>query len=403
MAKAFGCVRVVFNDAVAARKQAHRDGRPYPATGRLSKKLITEAKKTSERAFLAEVSAVVLQQALADCDRAWRGFFDSLKGKRKGPKLGPPRFKKRASRQAIRFTRNARFQVLDNKRLRLPKIGDLDVRWSRNLPADPSSVTVVKDACGKYFVSFVVAVDTEPLAEVDSDTGIDLGLSSFAVLKGRIIASPKFLRQAERRLKKANREVSRKRKGSKNRAKARVKLAKVHARVANKRRDFIEQATTVIVRENQAVYAEDLNVKGMANCKSRRGKSVHDQALGAFLRTLEAKCARYGRSFVKVDRWFPSTQMCSACAAVTGPKSPKGLSIREWTCPCGAQHDRDVNAEHNIRNEGRRMLADLAAGQAESLNDCGARVRPETPAQRREAVTHQSAGRMQAKPALKAQ
>ncbi|TWJ16100.1 putative transposase [Stackebrandtia albiflava] len=391
LAKAFGCARVVFNDAVAARKQAYRSGSPYPTTGELSKKLITEAKKTPGREFLAEVSAVVLQQALADCDRAHRNFFDSVKGKRKGAKLGPPRFKKRSARQSIRFTRNARFRVLDNKRLRLPKIGDLDVRWSRRLPAEPSSVTVVKDSTGKYFASFVVDIgEPEPLPDVADDTGIDLGLSSFAVLKGRVITSPKFFRQAERKLRKASRELSRKQQGSKNRAKARVTLAKVHARIANRRRDFIEQATTAIVRENQAVYVEDLNVKGMATRKGRRGKSVHDQALGAFLRALETKCARYGRGFARVDRWFPSTRMCSACAAITGPKGLTGLSVRQWTCPCGTHHDRDVNAQINIRNEGRRILADLAAGQAESLNACGAQIRPDIPAPRRETGTHRS-------------
>lgn len=393
MAKAFGCARVVFNDAVAARKRAHRDGQTYPTMGALSKELITEAKKTLERGFLSEVSVVVLQQALADCDRAWRNFFNSLKGKRQGPKLGPPRFKKRSSRQSIRFTRNARFQVLDNKRLRLPKIGDLDVRWSRDLPADPSSVSVIKDATGRYFCSFVVEAGNELLPELpdDCDTGVDLGLSSFAVLRGRVISSPKFFRQAERKLRKANQNLSRKQKGSNNRRKARLRFAKLHARVADKRRDFIEQETTRIVRENQAVYVEDLNVKGMAAKRGRRGKSVHDQAMGAFLRILEAKCARYGRDFVRVDRWFPSTQLCSRCGRITGPKGLEGLKVRTWVCCCGAVHDRDTNAEHNIRSEGRRMLADLAAGQAERLNACGGQVRPgDIPAQARETGTHQT-------------
>ncbi|MGH8878368.1 MAG: RNA-guided endonuclease InsQ/TnpB family protein [Stackebrandtia sp.] len=389
LARAFGSARVVFNDVVAARKAAYRDGLPYPSAGELSKGLITEAKKTPHRKFLCGVSVVALQQALADCDRAWRNFFDSLKGKRKGARLGPPRFKKRSARQAIRFTRNARFQILDNGRLRLPKIGDLDVRWSRQLPVEPSSVTVVKTADGRYFVSFVVDVgEPEPLPEVDSDTGIDLGLSSFAVLRGRVIASPRFLRQAERKIRKAGKELSRKQKGSNNRAKARVTLARVHARVADRRRDFIHQETIRIVRENQAVYAEDLNVKGMATKRGRRGKGVHDQALGAFLRAVESKCARYGRGFVRVDRWFPSTRMCSVCGSVEGPKGVVGLKVRTWQCPCGARHDRDANAEINIRAEGRQILA---AGQAESLNDCGAQVRPgEIPAPRREAVTHRS-------------
>ena len=154
--KAFGCARVVFNDALAARHQAHQAGQPYLADSELSARL-TAAKATSERAWLGEVSAVVLQQALADLNAAYRNYFTSLKGARKGPKLGPPRFRSRKdTRQAIRFTANARFTVVPSGKLRLPKIGDVPVRWSRPLPSEPSSVTVIKDSAGRYFASFVV-------------------------------------------------------------------------------------------------------------------------------------------------------------------------------------------------------------------------------------------------------
>ncbi|MCH7233142.1 transposase, partial [Glycomyces sp. L485] len=189
LAKSFGSARVVYNDAVAARKRAHMEGLPYPSTAQLSKQLITEAKRTPERAWLGEVSAVVLQQALADADRAWRNFFASLKGKRQGPRMGPPRFKRRSNPQSIRFTRNARFAVLGNGRLRLPKVGDLKVAWSRGLPSEASSVTVGKTGSGKYYASFVVELGEgadllEPLTEPDAETGIDLGLKDFAVLRG---------------------------------------------------------------------------------------------------------------------------------------------------------------------------------------------------------------------------
>ncbi|MDF3142404.1 transposase [Streptomyces sp. T21Q-yed] len=198
----------------------------------------------------------------------------------------------------------------------------------------------------------------------ETDTGIDLGLSSYAVLRGRKIASPKFFRRQEKKLRRAQRHLSRCQKGSNNRRKAQLAVAKIHARIADKRRDFIEQETTRIVRESQAVYVEDLNVKGMGTRRGRLGKSVNDQSLGVFTRTLEAKCHRYGRGLVKVDRWFPSTQLCSApgCGVLRGPKGRDQLRIRQWVCDCGAVHDRDQNAEYNLRAEGRRLLA---AGLAE--------------------------------------
>jgi putative transposase len=375
LAKAFGCARVVYNDAVAARQEARSEGLPYISDTELSKRL-TEAKKTPERAWLAEVSSVVLQQALADLNTAYRNFFQSVSGKRKGAKVAPPRFRSRKdNRQSIRFTKNSRFVVTPGCKLRLPKIGELSVRWSRELPSDPSSVTVIKDAADRYFASFVVQTGDSPLPEVDSEVGIDLGLSTFAVLSnGKTVASPRFLRQAERKLRKAQKALSRKEKGSANRVKARVKVAKAHARVADTRRDWAHKQSTSIVRDNQAIYVEDLCVKGLA--RTRLAKSVHDAGWSIFTRMLEEKAARYGRYFGKVNRFFPSSQLCSECGRIDGPKP---LHIREWTCPCGTIHDRDLNAAMNI----------LAAGRADRLNDCGAQVRPEPVlAQCGEAVTH---------------
>ncbi len=175
LARAFGCARVVFNDALASRRQAHTDGLPFITDGDLSKQVITEAKRRPDRAWLGQVSAVVLQQALADAVMAYRNFFASLSGKRKGPKISAPRFRSRKdNRQAIRFTKNARFKAGD--KLTLPKIGDIAVRWPRPLPSDPSSVTVIKDAAGRYFASFVVEVTERPLPRIEAETGIDLGL-----------------------------------------------------------------------------------------------------------------------------------------------------------------------------------------------------------------------------------
>jgi len=200
LARAFGCARVVFNDGLRIRQEAHAAGLPYPTDAELSARL-TMAKAAPERAWLGEVSAVVLQQALADLNAAYRNFFASLKGQRKGPKMGPPRFRSRKDhRQAARFTANARFKVLPSGRLRLPKIGDVSVRWSRTLPSDPSSVTVIKDAAGRYFASFVVQAGPRPLPQIERVVGIDLGLTHFAVLSdGRKIDSPRLLRRAEKK------------------------------------------------------------------------------------------------------------------------------------------------------------------------------------------------------------
>ncbi|WP_328925882.1 MULTISPECIES: RNA-guided endonuclease InsQ/TnpB family protein [unclassified Streptomyces] len=237
----------------------------------------------------------------------------------------------------------------------LPKIGDVEVEWSRDLPSDPSSVTLVKDRSDRYFVSFVV--ETDPAADMlpptDGDQGIDLGLTRFAVLAdGSHVVSPKYLRRAEKKLKKRQRELSRKAKGSKNRDKARVRVARAHAKVADSRRNFHHQWSHKLTSENQAVFTETLNVRGLA--RTRLAKSVHDAGWAQFVMFCEYKAIRRGRSFAKVDQTFPSSQICSACGFRDGPKP---LHIRTWTCPnCDTRHDRDWNAGLNVRNEGRRIL-----------------------------------------------
>ncbi|WP_415938175.1 RNA-guided endonuclease InsQ/TnpB family protein [Streptomyces sp. 039-1] len=380
LAQAFGCARVVFNDAVRAREDARRAQQPFPKAAELSKRLITEAKQTVERSWLGEVSAVVLQQSLRDVETAYRNFFASLKGDRKGPKIGRPRFKSRKdARQSIRFTANARWNITDNGRLCLPKIGAVKVIWSRTLPTVPSSVTVIKDAAGRYFASFVVdtdpAVDAARMPETDRTIGIDLGLTHFAVLSdGTKIDSPRFLRRAEKKLKKTQRELSRKQKGSKNRAKARLKVAHAHAKVSDARREFHHQLSTQLISENQGIAVEDLSVAGLA--RTRLAKSVHDAGWASFVGMLKYKAARYGRTLVTIGRFEPTSQTCSTCGVKDGPKS---LNVREWTCAaCGAVHDRDHNAALNVKT---------AAGLAVSA--CGAPVRPGAiPAQREETGSH---------------
>ncbi len=367
---------MVFNDGLRAREEAHDAGLPYITDRELSARL-TAVKATPQRAWLNEVSAVVLQQALADLNTAYRNFFASVKGTRKGPKVGKPKFRSRKDhRQAIRFTANAWFKVLANGKLRLPKIGDVPVRWSRPLPSEPSSVTIIKDGAGRYFASFVIETGPGSLPATEPVVGIDLGLRHFAVLSdGRKIVSPRFLRRAERLLKRRQQELSRKHKGSANREKARLKVARAHARVADARRDFHHQLSTALIRDNQAVAVEDLAVKGLS--RTRLAKSVHDAGWSSFVAMLEYKARRYGREFRRIGRFEPTSQTCCLCGAKDGPKP---LHIRTWQCQgCGGWLDRDINAAVNVAK---------AAGLA--VTACRAQVRPGAPslAQRGETGTH---------------
>lgn len=305
LARAFGCARVVYNDALAARREAFAAGLPYITNTELSARL-SAAKATPDRAWLREVSSVVLQQALNDLNAAYRNFYTSVTGKRKGHGIAPPKFRSRKDhRQAVRFTRNARFAVTPCGKLRLPKVGDVQVRWSRLLPSEPSSVTVIKDPAGRYFASFVVDVEPKALAETDQVVGVDLGLTHFAVLSGgRKISSPRFLRRAEKKLRYAQRSFSRKQKASHNREKARMRVARAYARVSDARRDFHHRLSTGLIRENQAIAVEDLAVKGLA--RTRMAKSVHDAGWSALVAMLEYKARLYGREFHRIGRFEPT-------------------------------------------------------------------------------------------------
>jgi putative transposase len=242
------------------------------------------------------------------------------------------------------------------------------VRWSRELPSAPSSVTVIREPDGRYYASFVVDRDPTPLPPVSRTAGIDLGLVSFATVAGsdgtiETFANPRHLRVAERRLAIAQRQLSGKRRGSKNRAKARLRVAVAHRRVRDQRADHHHKLALRLIRENQMIAVEDLAVAGLA--RTRLAKSVHDAGWTMFVRLLEAKAAQHGRQVVKIGRWTPTSQICSACGSRDGPKP---LSVRAWACPgCGTVHDRDTNAARNIL---------VAAGLAETLTACGGHVRP---------------------------
>ena len=405
LARVFGCARVVYNDALRTREAAQAAGEEMSDT-EVQRRVITLAKQEPERAWLGEVASVPLVQACQDARRAYRNWFDSLSGKRKGRKVGHPRFRSRKDhRQSIRLTRNG--FALHGDRLYVAKVGDLKVRWSRPLPSVPSSVTVIREADGRYYASFVAEVAAAPLPATESDVGLDLGLTTLAATSdGELIANPRHLRARARRLANTQRALSRKQKGSANRAKARIKVAVQHRKVREARADHLHKTALRLVRDNQAVYVEDLNTAGMtrrpkpkpdpdrpgaflpngAAAKGGLNRSASDAGWATLVRLLEEKAKRYGRTVVKVGRWFPSSQICSACGVKDGPKPSH---VREWACAaCGVRHDRDVSAARNIRREGRKV----AAGQAETLNGCGGTVRPGlAPAGPGETATHRSA------------
>ncbi|MCM3484729.1 transposase [Kocuria rosea] len=368
----FGCVRVVFNDVIAVRQASYLAGEPYPTAGELSKRLLTAAKRTPERAWLSEVSSVPLQQALRDADRAYRSFFDSMTGRRRGKRAGIPRFRTRRGKQSARFTRNAGFRVEETTHgvgfLTLPKIGRIRFVLSRPVPSEPSSVTVIQEADGCYYVSFVVAApDAERLEPVQRAAGVDVGLTHLAAITysdgtRQKVPNPRWLRTKERDLARAQRSLSRKQRGSKNREKARRRVSVLHRKVRETRLDHHRKLALRLIRENQAIALEGLNVAGLA--RTRMGKSVNDAGWATLTRLIREKAADHGRDVRTISQCEPTSQLCSVCGAKDGPKP---LHIRVWTCvECGTALDRDFNAAVNIM---------VAAGLAETLNACGGDVR----------------------------
>ncbi|MEV0237086.1 RNA-guided endonuclease TnpB family protein [Nonomuraea sp. NPDC050786] len=346
LARTFGCVRLVYNRALEERTRAYaREGRRISYVE--SSARLTEWKRSGEYDFLSEVSSVPLQQALRHLQAAFANFF--------AKRARYPTFKSRKkSRASAEYTRSA-FRWRDG-RLTLAKMdAPLDIVWSRPLPqgAQPSTVTVSKDAAGRWFVSLLVEEKISPLPPVGQSVGVDAGITALATLStGEKIVNPRHERADRKRLAKAQRALARKEKGSSNRDRARRRVARVYARIADRRRDHLHKVTTRLVRENQVIAVEDLTVRNMVKNRSL-ARAISDASWRELRGMLEYKAAWYGRELVAVDRWFPSSRLCSACG-VLRDKMP--LNVREWTCACGAVHDRDVNAAKNV----------LAAGLAES-------------------------------------
>ena len=343
LAQVFGCVRVVWNDALAICKQ----GEKLPSNNDLQKLVITQAKKTADREWLATVSNIPLQQSVADLGVAYKNFFDSLKGKRKGKKVGSPKFKKKMGRQSARF-RIGGFSIKGDS-VYLAKIGDVLLIWSRELPANPSSVTVIKDAANRYFLSFVVEVEPVQVEAKNHSIGIDLGIKTFAAMSnGERVKSPDYSR-LDKRLRRKQKQLARQVKGSRRREKTRLQIAKLYNRIADTRKDFLHKLSTRVVHENQVITLEDLNVSGMV--KNRKlARAISMQGWREFRVLCEAKSEKFGRTFNVISRWEPTSQICSDCGYKWGKLD---LSIRSVPCiNCGAEHDRDENAAKNIDKVG---------------------------------------------------
>ncbi|QNE79594.1 IS200/IS605 family element transposase accessory protein TnpB (plasmid) [Streptomyces finlayi] len=356
LSRTFGCVRKVYNLALAARSEAwtlRQERVNYNATS----VMLTSWKKTDELAYLSGVSSVPLQQTLRHLQGAFGNFWQK--------RAKYPAFKSRkTSRKSAEYTTSG-FRYRDGK-LTLAKMSEpLDIVWSRPLPegATPSTVTVSQDPAGRWFVSMLCDDIPATMPQTTNTVGIDAGITSLVTLStGEKVTNPRFERKDRARLAKAQRVLAKKARGDgANRAKARRKVAKVHARITDRRRDHLHKLTTRLVRENQTIVIEDLTVRNMVK-NHFLARAISDAAWSTMRGMLEYKCAWHGRDLVAIDRWFPSSRLCSACGTLQG-KMP--LNIRMWTCRCGVTHDRDVNAAKNVLAEGL------------SVTVCGAGVRPQ--------------------------
>jgi putative transposase len=363
LAKVFGCCRVVWNDALMLCKQSDS----LPSSADLQKICITQAKRTEGREWLTEVSNIPLQQSIADLGVAFKNFFESHNGKRKGEKLGYPKFKKKTGKQTARF-RKGGFSIKGNK-VFLAKIGYIKTKWSRSLPSEPSSVTAIKDKAGRYFLSFVVEIIPEIKPTQNQSVGIDLGIKTFAVLSsGEKISSPDYSK-LDRKILRNQRRFSRRAKGSKRQELMRLKVAKLKAKQRDIRKDFLHKLSTRVVINNQVIALEDLNVGGML--KNRRLSRAISQAGWREFRTMcEAKSNKFEREFVAISRWEPTSQVCSECGYRWGKLD---LEVREIVClGCSTPHCRDGNASKNIEKVGIGHIHDSKRAGRECKTPIGA-------------------------------
>lgn len=349
--KSFGCVRYVYNKYLARRIEEYELNERTLNCNACSAEL-TQLKR--ELTWLREPDASALQSSLKDLDKAYQNFFRGLKS---GDKIGFPKFKnKKSSKKSYQIKQVDNTIRVCNNRIRLAKLGFVKCKLSREVEGRILSATISQSASGEYFVSLCCTdVEMEPLPKTGKSLGIDLGIKDFLVTSDGIkIPNPKMFKQSEKKLAKLQRQLSRKTIGSNNRNKARIKVARQHELITNQRRDFLQKLSTELIRDYDLVCLEDLQIQNMV--KNRKlSKAISDVGWGEFVRELEYKALWYGKTVQKIDKFFPSSQMCSSCGAVN--KDVKDLKVRQWNCSkCNTIHDRDINAATNILNEGTRLI-----------------------------------------------
>lgn len=348
--RTFGCCRFIYNRALDMRINAYKNGEK--AGYNQTSSMLTAMKRVEDFAFLCEVDSIALQQALRDLNTAFKNFFEQ--------RAGYPRFKSKHNHwQSYRtINQHNKIRIVDNY-IKLPKVGYVKIKRSISDIGEINSATVKRSPSGKYYIT--LNVDFEPIQTTASNEaiGVDVGIKEFyTTSNGDKFDNPKHLEHAQKRLAREQRKLSRRTKGSRNYKKQRIKVARVHERVVNQRNDFLQQKSTKLIRENQTICIEDLNIKGMLRnrCLS---KAISSVSWSKFFDMLEYKAKWYGRTIVWIPTFYPSSQTCSCC----GYKNPlvKDLKVREWVCPqCHTVHDRDINAGINILNKGFAMLASYA-------------------------------------------